>query len=217
MTQDEKKRAVAQAAIELVEPGIVIGVGTGSTTNCFIDALAALAGRLDGAVSSSEATTAKLETLGLRVLDLNDVGRLPLYIDGADEATDERYLIKGGGGALTREKIVAAASERFVCILDDSKRVRKLGRFPLPVEVIPMARSLVASRLELLGGRPLLRKGFVSDGGNVILDVHGLTIDDPPALETELDAIAGVVTNGLFSRRPADLLLIGSDSGVERL
>ena len=217
MTQDQKKRAVAQAAIELVEPGIVIGVGTGSTTNCFIDALAALAGRLDGAVSSSEATTAKLETLGLRVLDLNDVGRLPLYIDGADEATDERYLIKGGGGALTREKIVAAASERFVCILDDSKRVRKLGRFPLPVEVIPMARSLVASRLELLGGRPLLRKGFVSDGGNVILDVHGLTIEDPPALETELDAIAGAVTNGLFSRRPADLLLIGSDSGVERL
>lgn len=217
MTQDEKRRAVAQAAIELVEPGIVIGVGTGSTTNCFIDALAALAGRLDGAVSSSEATTAKLETLGLRVLDLNDVGRLPLYIDGADEATDERYLIKGGGGALTREKIVAAASERFVCILDDSKRVRKLGRFPLPVEVIPMARSLVASQLEIFGGRPLLRKGFVSDGGNVILDVHGLTIDDPPALETELDAIAGVVTNGLFSRRPADLLLIGSDSGVERL
>ncbi len=217
MTQDQKKRAVAQAAIEFVEPGIVIGVGTGSTTNCFIDALAALAGRLDGVVSSSEASTARLKALGIRVLDLNDVGPIPLYVDGADEATHERHLIKGGGGALTREKIVAAASERFVCILDDSKRVRKLGRFPLPVEVIPMARSLVASQLESLGGRPLLREGFVSDGGNVILDVHGLTIEDPPALETELDAIAGVVTNGLFSRRPADLLLIGSDSGVERL
>ena len=216
MTQDEKKRAVAEAALEFVEPGIVLGVGTGSTTNAFIDALAPIADRIDGAVSSSEASTARLRALGLRLLDLNDVDRIPLYVDGADEATDARHLIKGGGGALTREKIVAGASDRFVCIIDDGKRVATLGAFPLPVEVIPMARRLVAARIEALGGRPVHRAGFVTDNGNEILDVHGMTIDDPPALESELDGIAGVVTNGLFSRRPADLLLIGSDVGVER-
>ncbi len=216
MTQDDKKRAVARAALELVEPGIVLGVGTGSTTNAFIDLLGPLADTLDGAVSSSEASAERLAALGVRLLDLNDVDRIPLYVDGADEANPRRQLIKGGGGALTREKIVAAASDRFVCIIDDSKRVETLGRFPLPVEVIPMAQNLVGRRIESLGGRPVIRDGFVTDNGNVILDVHDLTIDDAPALETELDGIAGVVANGLFSRRPADLLLIGSESGVER-
>ncbi|NIM01326.1 MAG: ribose-5-phosphate isomerase RpiA [Acidobacteria bacterium] len=216
MTQDEKKQAVARAALELVEPGIVLGVGTGSTTNCFIDLLGPLADRLHGAVSSSEASAERLAALGVRLLDLTDVGRIPLYVDGADEANAKLHLIKGGGGALTREKIVAAASERFVCIIDDTKRVETLGRFPLPVEVIPMARNHVASRIESLGGRPVPREGFVTDNGNVILDVHELRIDDAPGLETELDGIAGVVANGLFSRRPADLLLIGSEQGVER-
>lgn len=216
MTRDEKKRAAAEAALEFVEPGSVLGVGTGSTTDCFIAALAALADRIDGAVSSSQASSARLRALGIRLLDLNDIERLPLYVDGADEANDARQLIKGGGGALTREKIIAAASDRFVCIIDDGKRVARLGRFPLPIEVISMAREFVAARVRGLGGRPVLRAGFVTENGNEILDVHDLTIDDPPALETELDGIAGVVTSGLFSRRPADLLLIGSDSGVER-
>jgi len=216
VTQDEKKQAVAEAAIEFVEPGMVLGVGTGSTTNCFIDALAPLADKIDGAVSSSEASSVRLRALGIRLLDLNDIDRIPLYVDGADEATDARHLIKGGGGALTREKIVASASDRFVCIIDDGKRVEVLGAFPLPVEVIPMARKLVAARIEALGGRPVYRAGFVTDNGNDILDVHGLTIEDPPALEAELDGVVGVVSNGLFSRRAADLLLIGADSGVER-
>jgi len=217
MTQDEKKQAVARAALEFVEPGSVLGVGTGSTTNCFIDLLTPLADKIDGAVSSSEASAERLEALGIRLLDLNDAGRIPLYVDGADEANEQRHLIKGGGGALTREKIVAAASDRFVCIIDDGKRVETLGAFPLPVEVIPMAHAQVAARVEALGGRPVLREGFVTDNGNVILDIHDLFIPDPPALEAELDGIAGVVTNGLFGRRPADLLLIGSDQGVERL
>ena len=216
MTQDEKKQAAARAALEFVEPGLVLGVGSGSTAHCFIDLLAPLADKIDGAVSSSEVSAARLEALGIRLLDLNDVDRIPLYVDGADEATGQRHLIKGGGGALTREKIVAAASDRFVCIIDDSKRVETLGAFPLPVEVLPMARAQVAARIEALGGRPVLRGGFVTDNGNEILDVHGLSIPDPPALEAQLDGIAGVVTNGLFSRRPADLLLIGSDKGVER-
>ena len=216
MTQDEKKQAVARAALEFVEPGLVLGVGSGSTTNCFIDLLAPLADKIDGAVSSSEASAARLATLGVRLLDLNDVDRIPLYVDGADEATAQRHLIKGGGGALTREKIVAAASDRFVCIIDDGKRVETLGAFPLPVEVLPMARAQVAARVEALGGRPVPRDGFVTDNGNAILDVHGLSIVDPPALEAQLDGIAGVVAHGLFSRRPADLLLIGSDQGVER-
>jgi len=215
MTQQEKKQAVARAALEFVEPGLVLGVGTGSTTNCFIDLLAPLADRIDGAVSSSEASAARLAALGVRLLDLNDVARIPLYVDGADEATERRHLIKGGGGALTREKIVAAASDRFICIIDDGKRVEALGAFPLPVEVLPMARAQVAARIEALGGRPVPRSGFVTDNGNEILDVHDLSIGYPPALEAELDGIAGVVANGLFSRRPADLLLIGFDKGVE--
>ncbi len=216
MTQDEKKQAVARAALELVEPGMVLGVGTGSTTNCFIDLLGPLAGKLEGAVSSSEASAERLMGLGVRLIALDDVDRIPLYVDGADEANARRHLIKGGGGALTREKIVAAASDRFVCIIDDTKRVDTLGRFPLPIEVIPMARNHVASRVRSLGGRPVTREGFVTDNGNVILDVHDLKIEDAPGLEAELDGIAGVVANGLFSRRPADLLLIGSDRGVER-
>jgi ribose 5-phosphate isomerase A len=202
--------------LEFVKPGRVLGVGTGSTTNCFIDLLAPLADTIDGVVSSSDASAKRLAELGVRLLDLNEVDRIPLYVDGADEASAQRHLIKGGGGALTREKIVAAASDRFVCIIDDSKRVKTLGAFPLPVEVIPMARAQVAARIEALGGRPVTRDGFVTDNGNVILDVHDLSIDDPPALEAELDGIAGIVANGLFSRRPADLLLIGSDKGVER-
>ena len=216
MSGDAGKRAAARSALAAVPDGCILGVGTGSTTNCFIDALAPLAERIDGAVSSSEASTERLRALGVRLLDLNDVDRIPLYVDGADEATDARHLIKGGGGALTREKIVAAASDRFVCIIDDSKRVATLGAFPLPVEVIPMARKLVAARIEALGGRPVYREGFVTDNGNDILDVHDMEIDDPPALEVELDGVVGVVTNGLFARRPADLLLIGADFGVER-
>jgi ribose 5-phosphate isomerase A len=216
MTQDEKKRAVALAALEFVRPGQVLGVGTGSTTNFFIDLLAPLADTIEGAVSSSEASAERLSALGIRLLDLNDVDRIPLYVDGADEANAQRHLVKGGGGALTREKIVAAASDRFVCIIDDAKRVETLGVFPLPLEVIPMAVRQVAARIEALGGRPVRRDGFVTDNGNVILDVHDLSIPDPPAFEATLDAIVGIVANGLFSRRSADLLLIGSDKGVER-
>ena len=216
VTQDEKKAAVAAAALEFVETGIVLGVGTGSTTNLFIDALAPLADRLEGAISSSDASSERLQRVGVRLLSLNDVDRIPLYVDGADEANAERHLIKGGGGALTREKIVAAASDRFLCIIDDSKRVEALGAFPLPIEVIPMAARLVAQELQRLGGDPRLREGFLTDNRNQILDVHGWTIDDAPALESTLDGIVGVVTNGLFARRPADLLLVGSEQGVER-
>jgi len=216
LTQDEKKQAVAEAAVELVEPGMVLGVGTGSTTDRFIDALAGIRERIDGAVSSSEASSARLARAGIRLLALDDVETIPLYVDGADEADDRRRLIKGGGGALTREKIVASASARFACIVDDSKRVARLGAFPLPVEVVPMALRLVARRIAALGGRPVVREGFTTDNGNAILDVHDLEIDDPPRLESELDGIAGVVTNGIFARRPADLLLVGGDAGVER-
>ena len=217
MNQDEKKRAVAEAALEFVIPGELVGVGTGSTANAFADALATVRGRIDGAVASSEATAARLAAHGIRVVDLNSAGELPLYVDGADEATRHRHLVKGGGGALTREKIVAAASRTFVCIVDDSKIVDRLGRFPLPVEVIPMARSLVARALVRLGGRPERREGFVTDNGNEILDVHGLDILDPPALESELNQIAGTVTNGLFARRGADVVLVGTGAGVEKV
>ena len=213
--QDEKKRRVGRAALDMVPRGSVIGVGTGSTTNAFIDALIANPGRIRAAVSSSEASAARLRAGGITVLDLNDHPGLDLYVDGADEANPARQLIKGGGGALTREKIVAAAAKRFVCIVDDSKLVATLGRFPLPVEVIPMARNLVARALATHGGRPVWREGFVTDNGNHILDVHGLTITDPPALERELDTLAGVVTVGLFALRPADLLLVATDKGVE--
>lgn len=217
MTPDDKKRAAAEAALAYVEAGTVIGVGTGSTANHFIDLLAGIKGKLDGAVASSEATAARLRSHGIPVLDLNATGDLPLYVDGADEATRHRHLIKGGGGALTREKIVAAASHRFVCIADDSKRVDVLGKFPLPIEVIPMGRSYVARQIVKLGGDPVLREGFITDNGNQILDVHHLSILDPVALEETLDHIAGVVTNGLFARRPADVLLLGTDSGVEKI
>ena len=216
MNQDERKRAVAQAALEFVVPGELVGVGTGSTANAFIDALATVKGRIDGAVASSETTAARLAGHGIRVIDLNAAGELPIYVDGADETTRHRHLVKGGGGALTREKIAAAAARTFVCIVDDSKLVDRLGRFPLPVEVIPMARSLVARALVRLGGRPERREGFVTDNGNEILDVHGLDILDPPTLESEMNQIAGAVTNGLFARRRADVVLVGTAGEVER-
>jgi ribose 5-phosphate isomerase A len=217
MTQDDKKRAAALAAIEYVESGWVIGVGTGSTANHFIDALARIKGRIDGAVASSNATAERLKQHGIPVLDLNATGDLPLYVDGADEATRHLQLVKGGGGALTREKIVAAASRTFVCVADDSKLVDVLGAFPLPVEVIPMARSYVARQIVALGGQPELRAGFTTDNGNLILDVRNLRILNPVELEAQLDHLAGVVTNGLFARRPADVLLLGGASGVEVL
>jgi ribose 5-phosphate isomerase A len=217
MNADEKKRAAAAAALEYVEFGTVIGVGTGSTANHFIDLLAKTKGRIEGAVASSKATETRLIRAGIAVLDLNAVGPLPLYVDGADEATQHRHLIKGGGGALTREKIVAAASEKFVCIADDSKLVGRLGRFPLPVEVIPMARSYIARRLVKLGGQPALRDGFTTDNGNLILDVHNLNILSPIELESELNQLAGAVANGLFARRPADVLLLATDGGVRTI
>ena len=211
---DAKKQRAAEAALQHVPAGGVLGVGTGSTVRFLIEALAAHAGRIRAAVSSSNATAALLDAAGIPVLDLNDVADLPLYIDGADEATRARHLIKGGGGALTREKIVAAAAARFICIIDESKLVGTHGAYPLPIEVIPMARTLVSRQLEARGARPLWRKGFLSDNGNDILDVHGLSIQDPPALERELANLAGVVTVGLFAVRPADLLLVGTDQGV---
>ena len=214
---DANKRRAATAALALVPRGSTVGVGTGSTVNLLIDALAASPGHVRRAVSSSEASSARLRAAGIAVVDLNELDELELYIDGADEATRARQLIKGGGGALTREKIIAAAARRFVCIVDDAKMVPVLGRFPLPVEVIPMARSLVARRLAAAGGRPLWREGFVTDNGNHILDVHGLTITDPAALERELDQITGVVTVGLFAVRPADVLLVGGADGVATL
>ena len=215
MTQETNKQQAAEAALEYLEPGMVIGVGTGSTANYFIDALANVKNRIDGAVASSEATASRLHRHRIPVLNLNDTGDLPLYVDGADEATRHLALIKGGGGALTREKIIAAASRKFVCIADQTKLVDVLGRFPLPVEVIPLARNYLARQLAGHGGRPVLREGFTTDNGNLILDLHDLDITDPVALESSIDHIAGVVSNGLFARRPADVLLIGTDGGVE--
>lgn len=217
---DAKKQRVAQAALAYLldsglEQGAIIGVGTGSTVNHFIDVLASVHERIGAAVSSSNATTARLQAIGIKVLDLNDVDNLQFYIDGADEATRSRHLIKGGGAALTREKIVTAAASRFICIVDDGKVVTRLGKFPLPIEVIPMARSLVARELVAFGGRPVWREGCVTDNGNHILDVHDLSITDPPALEQQLNQLAGVVTVGLFATRPADVLLIATNSGVE--
>ena len=217
---DAKKQRVAQAALAHLldnglEDGAIIGVGTGSTVNCFIDVLAGVHERIGAAVSSSNATTARLTAIGIKVLDLNDVEGLQFYVDGADEATRSRHLIKGGGAALTREKIVTSAASRFICIVDDGKVVTHLGRFPLPIEVIPMARSLVARELLTYGGRPVWRAGVVTDNGNHILDVHDLVIDDPPALEERLNQIPGIVTVGLFAHRPADVLLIATDNGVE--
>ncbi|HEX6549428.1 MAG TPA: ribose-5-phosphate isomerase RpiA [Gammaproteobacteria bacterium] len=214
MSNDESKRQAALEALNWLEDATVIGVGTGSTVNHFIDALATIKGRLDGAVSSSDASTERLKRVGIPVLDLNAAGDIAVYVDGADEANPHLQLIKGGGGALTREKIVAAASRRFICIVDESKLVPVLGRFPLPVEVIPMARSYVARQLVKLGGQPDWREGFVTDNGNLILDVHNLSIVDPPQLETTINQIAGVVSVGLFAHRPADVLLVGSNDGV---
>jgi ribose 5-phosphate isomerase A len=217
MTQDEMKKAAARAALEYIEAGSIIGVGTGSTANHFIDALAAVKGKIEGAVASSNATAERLKKHGIPVLDLNATGGLALYVDGADESTRHLHLIKGGGGALTREKIVAAASKTFVCVADETKLVDVLGAFPLPVEVIPMARSYVAREIVKLGGEPRLRDGFTTDNGNVILDVRGLKILNPVELEEKLNNIVGVVTNGLFARRPADVLILGTPRGVKTL
>jgi ribose 5-phosphate isomerase A len=213
----ENKRRAARAALPWLARHEVIGIGTGSTVDHFIDLLAADRGALQAVVSSSSQSTRRLEAAGIPVLDLNDAGQLPVYIDGADETNPARQLIKGGGGALTREKIIAEAARVFVCIVDAAKLVPTLGAFPLPVEVIPMARSLVSRRLADIGGRPVLRAGFITDNGNQILDVHGLSITDPVALEADLNQIPGVVTVGLFARRPADVLLIGDDMGVRQL
>ena len=213
MTQDELKKAVARAAIDYVPQGI-IGVGTGSTANFFIDELAKVKGRIDGTVASSEATAQRLKSHGIAVYELNEVGELEIYVDGADEITSHLHMIKGGGGALTREKIVAACSRKFICLADQSKLVDVLGKFPLPIEVIPMARSYVARKLVQLGGQPRLREGFTTDNGNVILDVVGLSIMNPVEMETQLNQIVGVVTNGLFAVRPADVLLLGTADGV---
>jgi len=217
MTVDanEKKRRAAQAALAFLQEGMIVGVGTGSTVNYFIDALADWRGRIRGAVSSSEASTSRLRAVGIPVMDLNDTGPLDLYVDGADEATRQRQLIKGGGGALTREKIVAAASKQFVCIADEGKLVERLGKFPLPIEVIPMARSYVTRQLGK--GRVVWREGFITDNGNVILDVHELAIADPAGLEGEINQIAGVVAVGLFAQRPSDVLLLGTTQGVQRM
>ena len=216
MNPDQLKRAVGRAALAYVQPGKIVGVGTGSTANHFIDALAEMKDRIPGAVASSEATRARLESHGIPVLELNSVESLYLYVDGADEITPELWMTKGGGGALTREKIVAEVALQFVCICDASKRVARLGKFPLPVEVIPMASALVARRIKALGGNPVQRD-FVTDNGNLILDVHGLSIADAPTLETAINQIPGVVTNGLFARRPADVLLLGDADGVKTI
>ena len=217
MTQDELKHAVAREAVRHVVTGAVLGVGTGSTADYFIDELAAIRSDIVGAVASSERSAARLRKHGIAVLDLNAVDDIPVYVDGADEITERLHMIKGGGGALTREKIVAAVSRRFVCIADQSKLVPVLGGFPLPVEVIPMARAYVARELEKLGGKPKLREGFTTDNGNFILDVSGLRILDPVGLETAINNITGVVTNGLFARRGADVLLLGTPAGVKTL
>jgi ribose 5-phosphate isomerase A len=215
MTQDELKRAVAAAAVGFVTPGEILGVGTGSTVDYFIDALAAARVQVPAAVSSSERSTRRLESYGIRVVDLNEVTEISVYVDGADEIDPGFSMIKGGGGALTREKIVAAVSRTFVCIADSSKLVEQLGRFPLPVEVIPMAREYVKRELARLGGTPRLREGFTTDNGNIILDVHGLQIAAAADFERRVDGIVGVVTNGLFARRGADVLLLGTPDGVQ--
>lgn len=216
-SQDDLKKSVARAAIDYVTAGSIVGVGTGSTANYFIDELAKIKHKIDGTVASSVASAKRLEGHGIRVLDLNAVDEIAVYVDGADEASKHLHLVKGGGGALTREKIVAAVARKFVCIADESKLVDVLGKFPLPVEVIPMARSYVAREIVKLGGQPIYREGFVTDNGNVILDVRNLNIVDPPALEQTLNNITGVVTNGLFARRPANVLLLGTASGVKTL
>ena len=215
MTQDELKQQAALRALDYVIEGSIVGVGTGSTANFFIDGLAAMKDRIAGAVASSEVSARRLAGHGIRLFDMNDVDDIPVYVDGADEIDGGLAMIKGGGDAQTRQKIVAAVARKFVCICDASKKVERLGRFPLPVEVIPMACAQVARELARLGGRPVLREGFVTDNGNLILDVHGLSIDNPVALETTLDGIVGVVTNGLFAKRGADVLLLATADGVQ--
>lgn len=221
MTQDELKQAVGHAAVEYIAPKLtrdsILGVGTGSTANCFIDALANVKDDFAGAVASSDASAERLRNLGIEVYELNDVGELLAYVDGADESNAQLELIKGGGAALTREKIVTAVAKEFICIADESKWVDILGRFPLPVEVIPMARSYVARELVKLGGDPVYREGVTTDNGNVILDVHHMEIMEPRKLESDINQIPGVVTNGLFARRPADLLLLGTKQGVKQV
>jgi len=216
MDQDALKKQVAEAALRFVPEGEVIGVGTGSTANFFIDGLATLKYRIKGAVASSDASADRLKSHGIAVLSLNDVDSLPVYVDGADEVNGHREMIKGGGGALTREKIVAAVARQFVCIVDGSKQVKRLGKFPLPVEVIPMARSHVARKLVALGGQPEYREDFVTDNGNIILDVHNLDILNPIEMEEKINNIVGVVTNGLFAKRPADVVLVGENGSVNQ-
>lgn len=215
LSADALKRAVAEAAIAYVQPGEILGVGTGSTANAFIDALASVKGHVKAAVASSESTRERLQAIGIEVVDLNQVDRISIYVDGADEITPALAMIKGGGGALTREKIVAALADKFICIADSSKLVTTLGTFPLPIEVIPMARSMIARELVKMGGSPVYRTGFVTDNGNVILDTYGLHISDPVELEQRLNNLTGVVTNGLFAARPADVLLLGTVDGVQ--
>ena len=215
MTQNEMKVAAAEAAMEYVESGMIVGVGTGSTANCFIDALARMKHDIEGTVASSIATEERLKSHGIRVMELNNAGQLSLYIDGADESDKHLNLIKGGGGALTREKIVAGASDKFICIADESKLVNVMGKFPLPVEVIPMAQSFVAREIVKMGGKPVLREGFTTDNGNIILDVKGLEILEPVKMEDDFNQIAGVVTVGLFARRPADVLILGTPKGAK--
>lgn len=217
MSQDALKQQAAQAALKEVPEDAVIGVGTGSTVNFFIEGLAAMRGRIAGAVSSSEASSARLKAAGIEVCDLNGVDELPIYVDGADEVTRHLHMTKGGGGALTREKIVAAVAKRFICIADSSKLVGRLGTFPIPVEVIPMARSYVARQIVRLGGQPVLRSGFTTDNGNLILDVRNLDVANPVELEDQLTRITGVVTCGIFARRGADVLLLAAEGGVQRL
>ena len=217
MTQDDLKKLVAQEALKHVVEDAVVGVGSGSTVNIFIDFLSTIKNRIEGAVAASEASAARLKSRGIRVFDLNSINELPVYVDGADEITEHLHMIKGGGGALTREKIVAAVAKRFVCICDASKLVPVLGKFPLPVEVIPMARSHVGRELLRMGGHPVLRENYKTDNGNLILDCHGLTLIDPPRTEAELNNVAGVVTNGIFARRPADVLLLAEENGVRAI
>ncbi len=216
-SQDQLKRAVAEAAIAYVPKGEVLGVGTGSTANFFIDALASIKHHIPAAVASSQATAERLKKIGIDVVDLNFAGEIGLYVDGADEINAQLQMIKGGGGALTREKIVAAASKKVICIADASKQVEVLGKFPLPIEVIPMARSYIGREMVKLGGNPVYRQGFVTDNGNIILDVYGLNISNAPELETKLNQLVGVVTNGLFACRPADILLVGTKDGVKTI
>lgn len=215
MSQDELKKIAALAALDYVEHGMVIGVGTGSTVNYFIDALKSVKGKIEAVVASSVASATRLKALSIPVIDLNAAGDLPLYVDGADEVNSYRQMIKGGGGALTREKIIAAASKKFICIADGTKKVELLGSFPLPIEVIPMARSYVARQIVKLGGDPVYRLGFETDNGNNILDVHSLKILNPQELEYQLNNIVGVVSNGVFAARPADLILLGTDQGLK--